>query len=141
MTCSRPQRNVHRPGFEPGTPWSEIRRPNHFATPLNVIATKNGAKVAHTVSTYCFYMLILLRKYFIWLKQPKHWRKSIGLLAAYKPYTQIPENILCILVTFRLLWLQLSDTYRKFNKNWLKKGKITQNMKLLNVLEFVNFVL
>ena len=33
MTCSRPQRNVHRPGFEPGTPWSEIRRPNHCATP------------------------------------------------------------------------------------------------------------
>ena len=27
------QRNVHRPGFEPGTPWSEIRRPNHCATP------------------------------------------------------------------------------------------------------------
>ena len=33
MTCSRPQRNVHRPGFEPGTPWSEIRHPNHCATP------------------------------------------------------------------------------------------------------------
>ena len=33
MTCSRPQQNVHRPGFEPGTPWSEIRRPNHYATP------------------------------------------------------------------------------------------------------------
>ena len=33
VTCSRPQRNVHRPGFEPGTPWSEIRRPNHCATP------------------------------------------------------------------------------------------------------------
>ena len=33
-TCSRPQRNVHRPGFEPGTPWSEIRRPNHCATLL-----------------------------------------------------------------------------------------------------------
>ena len=33
MTCSRPQRNVHRPGFEPGTPWSEIRRPNHCTTP------------------------------------------------------------------------------------------------------------
>ena len=32
VTCSRPQRNVHRTGFEPGTPWSEIRRPNHFAT-------------------------------------------------------------------------------------------------------------
>ena len=33
VTCSRPQRNVHRPGFEPGTPWSEIRRTNHCATP------------------------------------------------------------------------------------------------------------
>ena len=33
VTCSRPQRNVHRPGFEPGTPWSEIRRPYHWATP------------------------------------------------------------------------------------------------------------
>ena len=26
VTCSRPQRKVHRPGLEPGTPWSEIRR-------------------------------------------------------------------------------------------------------------------
>ena len=34
MTCSRPQRNVHRPGFEQGTPWSEIRRLSHCATPL-----------------------------------------------------------------------------------------------------------
>ena len=33
VTCSRPQRNVHRPGLEPGTPWSEIRRLNHCATP------------------------------------------------------------------------------------------------------------
>ena len=33
VTCSRSQRNVHRSGFEPGTPWSEIRRPNHCATP------------------------------------------------------------------------------------------------------------
>ena len=29
VTCSRPQRNVHRPGLKPGNPWSEIRRPNH----------------------------------------------------------------------------------------------------------------
>ena len=36
MTCSRPQRNVHRPGFEPGTPWSDIRRPNHCATPSDI---------------------------------------------------------------------------------------------------------
>ena len=33
MTCSRPQRNLRRPGFEPGTPWSEIRRPIHCSTP------------------------------------------------------------------------------------------------------------
>ena len=33
MTCSRPQRNVHRRGIEPGTPWSEIRRLIHCATP------------------------------------------------------------------------------------------------------------
>ena len=33
MICSRPQRNVHRSGFEPGTPWSEIQHPNHCATP------------------------------------------------------------------------------------------------------------
>ena len=33
MTCSRPQRNVHRRGIEPGTPWSEIRRPIHCANP------------------------------------------------------------------------------------------------------------
>ena len=33
MTCSRPQLNVHRRGIEPGTPWSEIRRPIHCATP------------------------------------------------------------------------------------------------------------
>ena len=33
MTYSRPQRNGHRRGIEPGTPWSEIRRPIHCATP------------------------------------------------------------------------------------------------------------
>ena len=27
MNCSRPQRNAHWPGFEPGIPRSEIRRP------------------------------------------------------------------------------------------------------------------
>ena len=37
MTCSRPQRNVHRPGIEPGTHWSEIRRPNHCATPPSIL--------------------------------------------------------------------------------------------------------
>ena len=42
MTCSRPQRNVHRPGFEPGTPWSEIRRSNHCATPPPVV---NGVRL------------------------------------------------------------------------------------------------
>ena len=26
-------------------------------------------------------------------------------------------------------------------QNWLKKGQITQNMKLFNVLEFVNMLL
>ena len=39
VTCSRPQRNVHWPGFEPGTLWSEIRRPNHCATPPPVQVT------------------------------------------------------------------------------------------------------
>ena len=33
VTYSMPQRTVHRPGLEPGTPWSEIRRPNHCASP------------------------------------------------------------------------------------------------------------
>ena len=61
-----------------------------------------------------YYMLVLFRKLFIWLKQLKHWRKSIASLAAYKPYTQSPENILSVLVTLGLLWLQLSDKYRKF---------------------------
>ena len=38
---------------------------------------------------------------------------SIALMAAYKPYTQSPEHSFSVLVTFGLLWLQLSDTYRK----------------------------
>ena len=71
--------------------------------------------------TLYFYMLILLRKLFIWLKQLKHWRKSIALLAAFKPYTHFSENILSILVTFGLLWLQLSDTYRKFSPKLAKE--------------------
>ena len=33
VTCSGPQRNVHRRGIEPGTSWSEIRCPIHCATP------------------------------------------------------------------------------------------------------------
>ena len=33
VTCSRPQRNVRRPGIEPGTPWPEIPHPNHCTTP------------------------------------------------------------------------------------------------------------
>ena len=33
VTCPRPQRTAHRLGLEPGTPWSEIRRPNHCASP------------------------------------------------------------------------------------------------------------
>ena len=33
VTCSRPQRTAHRPELEPGTPWSEIRRPYHCASP------------------------------------------------------------------------------------------------------------
>ena len=39
MTCSRPQRNVHRWGIEPGTPRSEIRRPIHCATPPLLLPT------------------------------------------------------------------------------------------------------
>ena len=48
VTCSRPQRNVHRPGFEPGTPWSEIRCPNHCATPppLKVIEEQTVKNVS-----------------------------------------------------------------------------------------------
>ena len=45
----------------------------------------------------------------------------IALLGAYKPYTQFSENILSILVTFWLLWLQLSDTYTKFNPKFVKE--------------------
>ena len=33
VTCSRPQRNVHQRGIKQRTPWSEIRRPIHCATP------------------------------------------------------------------------------------------------------------
>ena len=56
----------------------------------------------------------IAQKLSIELKQLKHWRKRIALLAAYKPCTQSTENILSVLVTLGLLWLQLSDTYRKF---------------------------
>ena len=36
------------------------------------------------------------------------------LLAVYKPYTQSAEGTISILMTLGLLWLRLSDTYRKF---------------------------
>ena len=54
MTCSRPQRNVHRRGIEPGTPWSEIRRPIHCATPpLQAANIKNKNSItADTFSEY-----------------------------------------------------------------------------------------
>ena len=66
-------------------------------------------------SAFYSYILIFLRKLFIWLKQLKRSRKGIALLASYKPHTQFNENILSILVTFGLLLLQHSDTYREFN--------------------------
>ena len=40
--------------------------------------------------------------------------EKVFLLAAYKPYTQSAESIIYNLVTLGLLWLRLSDTYRKF---------------------------
>ena len=42
VTCSRPQRKAHRPGFEPRTPWPEIRRPNHCATPPLTVVNVNA---------------------------------------------------------------------------------------------------
>ena len=38
---------------------------------------------------------------------------SIVLVATYHLHRQSAENILSMLVTFWLLWLQISDTYRK----------------------------
>ena len=35
------------------------------------------------------------------------------IVGIYRPYTQSVESIKSILVTLGLLWLQLSDTYRK----------------------------
>ena len=40
-------------------------------------------------------------------------RESIVLVAAHHLYRQSAENVLSILVTLWLLWLQLSDTYRQ----------------------------
>ena len=71
----------------------------------------------------------------------KLWRKSIALLAAYRPFTQFPESILSTLVALGLLWLQLSNIYRKFKSKRLNKGQITQNMKVFNVLEIVTLVI
>ena len=42
-------------------------------------------------------------------------------ISTYIPYTQFPKNILSILVTFGLIWLQLIDTYRKFNPKLAKE--------------------
>ena len=50
MTCSRPQRNVHWPGFEPGTPWSENRHPNHCATPCARKREREGERERETLS-------------------------------------------------------------------------------------------
>ena len=40
--------------------------------------------------------------------------KRYCFIGIYKPYTQSAESIISILVLFGLLWLQLSDTFRKF---------------------------
>ena len=58
-----------------------------------------------------------------------------------KPYIQSAENILSILPTFGLLWLQISDTYRNLKHKVGKKGQITPKIKFLNNLEFVNLVI
>ena len=47
--------------------------------------------------------------------------KGIVLLALYKPYTLSAESIISILVMLGLLWLRLSDTYRKFKPEYAKE--------------------
>ena len=56
VTCSRPQRNVHRPGFEPGTHRSEIQQPNHCATPPPIWTNRDHKRTAghiHWKLLYC----------------------------------------------------------------------------------------
>ena len=71
--------------------------------------------------TLYFYMSILLRKLFIWLKQIKHWRESIALLATYKPYTQFSETFYPFSRLFGCYGYNFSDTYRKLNPKLAKE--------------------
>ena len=103
----------------------------YYINTFNVIAKKNGALY------FFMLMLMLLRKLCIWLKQLKHWRKSIALLTAYKPYTQSPENILSVLVTLGCYRYNFVTRTGNFSLNMLNKGQITQNMQVFNVLEIV----
>ena len=40
-------------------------------------------------------------------------KKIFAIVAAYQPYTQSAKSVLSILMTFALVWLQLSDTNMK----------------------------
>ena len=63
MTCSRPHRMTHRPGLEPGTPWSEIQCPNHCTSPppchyWKIPLKRSGA----FVNIICFLILLFCLK-------------------------------------------------------------------------------
>ena len=82
---------------------------------FKVIAMKkNGAKVAYCISTclYCSENSSL-----------NHWGKAFTLVVAYQSYTQSVKNILFVLVTSALLWLQINDAYRKLNHKVGYKNK------------------
>ena len=110
---------------------------NYYMYPFNVIVMKNGAKVGHCISAcYCCSENTL----FCW--------NSLTLgekVLFYWQHINLTLNLPKLFYIFS--WLRGCYGYNLVTRignlslNRLKKGQITQNLKLYNVLEFVNLVI
>ena len=109
----------------------------YYMYPFDVIVMKNGAKVAHCISV-CLCCS----------KNPSFRWNSLNVgekVLFYRQYINLTHNLLKALYIFSWLWgcygYDLLTHIGTFILNRLKKGQITQNMKLFNVLEFTNLVI
>ena len=88
-----------------------------------------------------FCMLLLLRKLFILLKSLKRGKKVLF----YWQHINLTHSLRKVFYIFLCLrgcyGYNLVTHIGNLNLNRLKKGQITQNLKLFNVLEFINLMI
>ena len=109
----------------------------YYMYPFDAIVMKNGAKVAHCISScYCCSENSL----FCW--NSLNVRKKVLF---YWQHINLTHNLPKVFYIFS--WLRgcygynLVTNIGNLSLNRLKKGQITHNLKLFNVLEFVNLVI